>query len=182
LASTADTRLVMTPRSSFLRSEIGTSERTTSPALSSPRSMSRSRKPRVIAASSTSLTVPPSAARIRFTRATLAVVQTHRRCGPIGPFRELAEGAVSRRALPPRPRPNLMTSARLRRRPCTKPGTSASCRSGQVTASRAPPTTRPATDGPGRGFQESGVTRAASGLRSNTAVMRSVPPMPSTMQ
>ena len=48
--------------------------------------------------------------------------------------------------------------------------------------SRAPLVTRLNTDGPGSGAQETGRTRAASGLRSNIAVIRSVPPMPSTMQ
>jgi hypothetical protein len=44
----------------------------------------------VIAASTTSLIVPPCAARICFRSTRLAVVQVHRRRGPIGPLREIA--------------------------------------------------------------------------------------------
>ncbi len=105
LASTADTRLVTTPASSGPRTDTGTRLRTTIPRSARDVPSSRSRKPRVIAASTTSLIVPPWAARIRFSSARSTVVQAQRRRGPIGPLRKPAAGAARSRALIPRPWP-----------------------------------------------------------------------------
>ena len=78
------------------RTDTGTIERTTSFSDdSSPRALSRSRKPPVIAVRTTSLTVPPSAVRTALNSSNLPSVQAHRRCGPIGPFSERAVGVIA---------------------------------------------------------------------------------------
>ena len=90
---TAETRLSCTLRSPGRRTDTGTIERTTSFSDdSSPRPLSRSRKPPVIAVRTTSLTVPPSAFRTALNSSNLPSVQAQRRCGPIGPLSERAVG------------------------------------------------------------------------------------------
>src|SRR6266511_1100634 len=84
--STAEIRLFSTPRSCLARTETGTRERTTAPPVSSPRAASRSRKPRVTAASTTSLTVPPNALRTSLTSSRFACAHSQRRWGPTGPL------------------------------------------------------------------------------------------------
>src|SRR6266545_2062737 len=160
--STAEIRLFSTPRSCLARTETGTRERTTAPPVSSPRAASRSRKPRVTAASTTSLTVPPNALRTSLTSSRFACAHSQRRWGPTGPLSVRAEAPTSRRAVPTSPRPKLSTLSReggLR----TSEGMRASWWIGSSTASRSPPTTAPSGDGPGRGVHSVGRVGAASG-------------------
>src|SRR5215203_1245128 len=92
----ADTWLFIEPFWSALRTETGTIDRTTSFSEdSSPRPCSRSRNPPVIAARTTSLTVPPNAVRTALNSSNLPSVQAQRRCGPIGPLSERAVGVIA---------------------------------------------------------------------------------------
>jgi hypothetical protein len=65
----------------------------------------------VITLSTTSLTVPPSAARTLFTSARRTVAQLQRRCGPIGP---VSEEALTGRRLGPAASAPRATSATVR--------------------------------------------------------------------
>ena len=136
----------------------------------------------MIAASTTSLTVPPRPARIAFTSARLERAQAHLRCGPIGPLS--VDGGVGAASLTSDADP-LMTSASWRsawrgarvaeRRP-------RSCSYGLTTRSTSVSSTSRAGLGWRSGTNGSVTGRAGSGSRSSTTVRRSVPETPSTMQ
>jgi hypothetical protein len=63
---------------------------------SSPRDSSRSRNRLVMTVRTTSLTVPPSAARTVFTSLRRTLAQRHTRCGPIGPVSDDASDWAQR--------------------------------------------------------------------------------------
>ena len=74
------------PAFSGVRTETGTSVRTTR-STDSLRLINRSRKPRVMAVSTTSLTVPPRPRRTTLIWSRLLRAQAQRRWGPMGPLR-----------------------------------------------------------------------------------------------
>ena len=124
--------------------------------------------------------VPPWAARICFTWPRLAVVQAHRRCGPIGPFSEAGRRLGQPRALRDRPRPKSSRPAggaeRLQhpggRRPAGGPARSRVREPGRHGQRRRR----------GPGSHGTGASGFASGSVPKTSVIRSLPPTPSTMQ
>jgi hypothetical protein len=67
------------------RTDTGISVRTLRPSTDSPRDASSSLNPFVIAVSTTSFTVPPSAVRTNLTSASVASAHATTRCEPIGP-------------------------------------------------------------------------------------------------
>jgi hypothetical protein len=97
-----------------VRTDTGTIVRTTRPSTFSPRCVSSSRKPRVITASTTSLTVPPSAVRIVLTSESRLRAHAQRRCGPIGPFSDEPDAGWRRlrRLMPARMRSTAPRAAR----------------------------------------------------------------------
>src|SRR3954447_9857620 len=113
-ANSAETLLLYVPRSCSARTETGTSVRTTRPSTGSPRPTRRSRNPRVIAASTTSFTVPPKLVRIVLTSARRPRAHAHRRCGPIGPFSDVAGTGHMRRRKLCIPRATCAASAAMR--------------------------------------------------------------------
>ena len=177
-----ETRLLKTPRSEFARTETGTRVRTTRLDTSSPRCSSRVRKPAVMAASTTSFTVPPRPWRMVFTSTRLASAQLHRRCGPIGPLSDVADrlphSASERSSTAPSARrvrgPAVRRSApeKSRRRP-----------SGSAMVRTTPRAARVNVPGSASGVQSSGAVSAAGVSKaSNITVSRSVAETPSTMQ
>ena len=85
-ANIAETLLLYVPRSPGVRTDTGTMVCTTRPSTDSPRETSRSRKPRAITASTTSLTLPPCSSRIALMSVSRPLAQAQWRCGPIGPL------------------------------------------------------------------------------------------------
>ncbi len=185
LTSTALTRLSSRSCSFSARIDTGTIVRTTWPSTSSPRLASSSRNPCVMAVRMTSLTVPPVALRIRLTSARSALVHTHRRCGPIGPFSEPAADEVRRLAVPGRlpstARPMSSSSDPLRRLRANA-GMAARCFTGVHTASRTPSTTRSSWEGLRCGVHSVGSGSATSLRASSSSCIRSVPATPSIRQ
>ena len=173
-------------RSPGRRTETGTIERTTSFSdESSPRPLSRSRKPPAIAVRTTSLTVPPSAFRTALNSSNLPSVQAQRRCGPIGPLSERAVGVMACLASDGTVEAAVLSGSAspfAARIALPTLGIDDSCCSGWLSASVTDSATTDRFDGDRRGVQGVGSSCVASGSRSNISCIRSVPAMPSTMQ
>ena len=152
--------------------------RTVLPSSGSPRASRRSRKPRVAVATTTSLSVPPSARRTRLTSSSGYDVHVYRRLGPIRP--------LSVDALPPR----------AARRPSARPATAVSAAAtGPRTAETAPRATctglramLPAAShasssgvGGGAGVQASGGRLRGRRALSSMIEIMSAPATPSTI-
>ena len=145
----------------------------------------RSQRPRAPAttASTTSLTVPPSASLIALKSDSWLRAQRTRRCGPIGTL-----SGTSGAGLSPAQATSLMPSAASRACSSVRPGfcnAFAACRAspkGVRTIAFTPSATSSASEGSGAGVQP--LSRAGdsggTGVRSNSTVAMSTPEMPST--
>ena len=137
-----------------VRTETGTHARSSSPSVSTPRSRMKCASPPATTASTTSLTVPPSASLISLNSSSSARTTASRRCGPGATLNGVGGGALSAAdATSPTPCGDL--AARGRRSAC-----------GSGAAATAPPATAAAVrDGALRRRAATSVARRRLGLR-----------------
>ena len=164
------------------RTETGTSDGTSCGSARSPLASRSARKPLLIAARTTSFTVPPNSRLIVLTSSNDARAHVYRRCLPMVPLSEdLAAGhrdgeslAIAR-AMPvawAMARPGWVAAPLSARVP----------RAGSITASQAARMTSETGEGSALTARWSGTGGAGSGEGSRITRYRSVPEIPSTMQ
>jgi hypothetical protein len=175
-------RLPSAPCSSWVRIETGTSARSSSPSVRTPRVRSQRPSAPATTASTASFTVPPSPSLISLKSLRRLCTQRTRRCGPIGTLSGTSGAGLSP-AQNTSPRPSTASRA------CSSewPGwdSASSARPASETGVRISPLTPSATrsisEGSGDGVQPSSSGGSGgTGLRSNRTVAMSTPDTPST--
>ena len=171
------------PSSASVRIDTGTSARSSSPSVRTPREVSQRRSAPATTVSTTSLTVPPSSFFARLKSASVDLTQRMRRCGPISTFSG-SSGAGFRfaHATSPSPSAASRTSCRARLGDWTAPIPRRRAPSGALTKSRTPSATSSAVDGSGCGVHGSGSMWRGTGSTLNRTLARSRPEIPSTIE
>ncbi len=151
-------------------------------ATGSPRASSRSRNPPETIVSTTSLTVPPNAARTDLTSLRRTWAQLHVRCGPTGPTSESEELPSGRndRAAEAMPRSRSSPWRSVARGARTAARRLRSCSDGSSVRRVSVRTTSSVPLGSGAGSHPGSDFRPGSS--SNITDIRSVADTPSTMQ
>ena len=176
-------RLPIWPRSSAPRIDTGTSARSSSPSVRTPRERSHRRSPPATTVSTTSLTVPPKASLTTLKSLSSLRISTSRRCGPIGTFNGVCGAGLSAaQATSASPSTDSRTA-------CSELSGRAAARSvrpatenGSSTRPRTPRAAIPTALGSGCGIHGSPSCGIGGGVgsRSNSTVARSTPATPST--
>jgi hypothetical protein len=174
-------RLPSWPCSCWPRIDTGTSARSSSPSTRVPRNRSQRRNAPVTTASTTSLTVPPSAFLISLYSSSRPCTQITRRCGPIGTFSGVS-GAGFSPAQATSPTPSIASPAadRVWRGWVIARVAREAMPSGSLATLFAPSAISSACEGSGWGVQSSGSTCCGTGARSNSTEAMSTPETPST--